>query len=138
MPLAGRWEAVITKSLAHLRQARCSSPRRGIFEMLQARFGLLCCSSFQTVAQEKILPKITPGCGAEPTLSGGPWGGRCYTHGSSGMGRTEGTGGTGNALSHGRSPKQKEPGETARAGCSQGFGTLIVGSRHRGAMGGSP
>lgn len=41
-----------------------------------------------------------------------------------------------NALSHGGSPRQKEPGETGRAGCSQSFGTLTVGSRHGGAQGG--
>lgn len=52
--------AVITKSLAHLRQAWRPSPWRGIFEMLQARFGLGCHSGFPTATQKTPLPKTAP------------------------------------------------------------------------------
>lgn len=57
VPLTGRRDTVITESLAHLRQAQCSSPRRGIFEMLWARFRLLCCSSFPMASRKLPSPK---------------------------------------------------------------------------------
>lgn len=65
--LGGRREAAMTKSLAHLRQARRSSPRRGIFEMLWARFRLLCRPSFpQWLRKNPPQNSPWPRCRAHP------------------------------------------------------------------------